>query len=387
MRIVVAGDYPREPDQISGGVEAHVLYLTQALQYYPDLDVHVVTLDNLGTGSRITRHHQVTVHYLAQTRLPSRLSAWGNIRRIRAKMIELEPDLIHAHVAGGYAEAAARTGLPWVLTLHGIRFKEVELWQGVLNKHYRGWFIKREEIQAVKKAKHIISINPFVQLTFDGQIQGQVYNIQNPVLEAFFDLPQQSGVSGQILFAGRLIPRKGVHTLLRAFARLQQRRPTVTLRLAGGSEFSHEIQNYDRELKRYVAETGLEKVVTFLGEVDQTTLLNEYANCSLVVLASVLETAPMVITQAMAAGKAVVSTDAGGARYMVSHGQSGLIVPPNDEQAMAEALYDILSNEAKWRAMGRQGRELAEKCSHPRVVAAQTRNVYYKILGRIPPPA
>jgi glycosyltransferase involved in cell wall biosynthesis len=324
------------------------------------------------------------VHYLPRSGLPGYLSILANIRQMRAEMIRLEPDLVHAHVAGEYAEAAAISGLPWVLTPHGIRFREVDLRRGFLDKIYRGWFVKREERRTIKRAKHLISITPFIQSTFNGQIRGKVYNIENPVPETFFNLPR-NGHAGQLLFAGRLIPLKGVHTLLRAFAKLHRRLPDVTLRLAGENASLRESGPYYQELKQFVAEAGLEEVVTFLGELDQPTLLKEYANCSAVVLSSIVETSPMVIMEAMAAGKAVVSTDAGGARYLVEHGQTGLIVPVNDEQALAEALYQVLSDETKVETMGRRAREVATQRFHAKVVAARTREVYYSMLGQHPP--
>jgi glycosyltransferase involved in cell wall biosynthesis len=296
-------------------------------------------------------------------------------------MNRLTPDLIHVQVAGEYAEAAAGTGLPWVLTLHGIRFLEVDLWRGFINKIYRGWFIKREERRALNCAKHIISISPFIQSTFNKQIRGNIYNIENPVETAFFNLPQHQNLK-VLLFVGRLIPRKGVHSLLQAFAKLNKRIPEAKLRIVGGSDFSNEVKIYSKKLKQFVVNEGLEGAVTFIGELDKPALLKEYSQCSVLVLSSVVETAPMVITEAMAAGKAVVSTDAGGARYLVEHGQTGFIVPPNDENSMEEALYQVLSDEAKLKAMGNRARFVARQRFHAEAVASQTRKVYYKVLGQ-----
>jgi glycosyltransferase involved in cell wall biosynthesis len=383
MHVVMVGDYPRNLHQYSGGVEAVTLFLSQGLQQdYPDLKLEIVTLDRWGLGRRVVQHGRLTVHYLASSRLPGRLSIMDNIRRLRAEIIRLKPDLAHAHIAGKYAEAAASTGLPWVLTLHGIRFLEANIWQGFLSK-YRGWFIKRDEFRAINKAPHVISISPFIQATFNGQIRGQVYDIENPIAETFFNLPPQAK-PGQLLFVGRLIPRKGVHTLLRAFAKLHQRLPGVTLRLVGGGLSNNDPASYGQQLKQFVIKAGLTEAVTFLGELDETAILEEYTNCSALVLASVLETAPMVVMQAMAAGKPVISTDAGGARYLVEHGRSGLIVPTDDEAALAEALCQVLSDETMLQAMGRRGKEIAEQRFHTRVVAARTREVYYQVLGQTP---
>lgn len=384
MHIVIVGDYPRDPAKISGGVEAVVLYLTQALECYPDLKISVITLGKRGAAERVMQHNRVMVHYLPRSDWPGRLSIMVNIRQMKERIMRLKPDLVHAHIAGEYAEAAAATGLPWVLTLHGIRFLEAALRQDFLNKTYRAWFIKREELRAIKRAEHIISISPFVQATFNGQIKGHIYNIENPIADAFFELPQ-GGNPGQLLFAGRLIPRKGVHTLLQAFANLHQQLPISTLRLAGGKDYRNESKTYYQELEQFVVNNGLTQAVTFLGELDEPALLAEYTNCSALVLSSVLETAPMVIMQALAAGKAVVSTDAGGARHLVDHGYTGLIVPPNDVSALSQALYQILSDETQLKVMGQRAQEVARRRFHARVVAAKTREVYYTILGKTLP--
>ena len=173
--------------------------------------------------------------------------------------------------------------------------------------------------------------------------------------------------------------------MLRAFAELRQKNPAARLRIAGGGNFSNEVRTYPQQLKQFVAEAGLEAAVTFVGELDRAALLKAYARCSVLVLPSVVETAPMVIMEAMAAGKAVVCTDAGGARHLVAHGQTGLIVPPNDAPALAGALEQVLGDEARLEAMGNRARGVAEQRFHASVVAARTREVYYAVLGRRPP--
>jgi glycosyltransferase involved in cell wall biosynthesis len=140
MHIVLVGDYPREPQRIDGGVEAVVFYLSQALQQTPDLRVSVVTLERWGRGQQQREDGEVTVHYLPASKLPSRLSIRANIRRMRDTIVRLQPDLVHAHGTGEYAFAAAQSGLPWVLTLHGMRHQEVALRKGLLNR-YRAWLV------------------------------------------------------------------------------------------------------------------------------------------------------------------------------------------------------------------------------------------------------
>lgn len=381
MHIVMLGDYPSDPGKVSGGVEAVVLYLLQGLQRFPDLQISVITLTARGSQKRIAQHGRVTVHYLPRATWPSRLSYLGNIRNLKKEIRSLKPDLVHAHIAGEYAEAAAASGLPWVLTLHGIRFLEASLQSGLVNR-YREWFIKREEYHAVKRARYVISISPFIQSTFAGQLSGEIFNIENPIDEVFFKLPQQEAEPGRILFAGRLIGRKNVHVLLQAFAELQRRFPHATLRLAGSGQHSRAYtENYVQSLKDFVTEAGLEQTVTFLGEIDEQRILEEYRKCCMLVLPSILETAPMVILQAMAAGKPVVSSDAGGSRFLVEHGRTGFIVPIGSVDALAQALGRLLGDDALAQEMGQQAVQVARARFHVDVVAAQTKQVYHCVLG------
>jgi glycosyltransferase involved in cell wall biosynthesis len=375
----MVGDYPRDPENISGGVEAVIYYLANALQQFEDLELSVVTMDRWKFGDRTVVHNNIPVHYIRQTRLPSRLSFYGNIRRLREKILSIQPDIVHAHIAGQYAEAAVKTRLPWVLTLHGIRFLEAALWQNFLSKIVRRRFIKKEEFRSVRNAKHIISISPFILQTFKSKLTGTIYSIDNPVDEAFFKIDQKSEL-GRILFVGRLILRKGVHTLLQAFADLHKQYPELTLRLAGSGISSNDSRDYCKKLKQFVAESNLSEAVIFLGEIDRTALLEEYSKCSVFVLSSVLETAPVVIMEAMAAGKPVVSTDAGGARYLVEDGKSGFIVPINNTEALATALKRIFHNDL--HKFGQRSRKIALERFHSKVVAKRTRDVYLNILNQ-----
>jgi glycosyltransferase involved in cell wall biosynthesis len=355
-------------------VEAVVLYLSQALQCFPDLKVSVVTLDHWGTGKHSTKHGQVAVHYVPMSTLPSRLSLVDNTLHLRDQIAELKPDVVHAHGTSEFAFAAAKSGSPWIRTLHGMRHQELALRPGWINR-YRAWMVEKDERSIVSKAKFVISISPHVQAVFGDRITNKVFTIENPIAEAFFQLPNR-GRKGHILFAGRLIPRKDIITLVRAFADVKAKAPDATLWLAGEGNVAGEPSPYYLEVRRLVTETKLEGSIRFLGNLDDAALLQEYAACSALVLSSKVETAPMAIMQAMAAGKPVVSTDAGGARYLVEEGKTGFIVPIEDSKAMASALIRLLADEEMAEAMGCCAKAQAEQRFRASVVAAQTKAVY-----------
>ena len=380
MRVVMVGDFPRKVDEMGGGVEAVTTYLANALQKFPDLSLEAVTLDRWGGDARMEQQRSVPVHFVPLSRRPSRLSNWQNTERLASKIASLKPDVIHAHIANQYATAAMKSGRPWVLTAHGVRHLEMALRPGLLNR-YREWTTRREEFSLMRAATHLISISPFINDVFKGQISANVSLIDNPVDEAFFDV-EPTPVAGQILYVGRLIPRKDLLTLFRAFAAVHKKHPHCKLRLAGEGISGLEPGGYPLELMNYIEANGIKEAITFLGQLNDDALLKEYANCQLMAVSSILETAPMVILQAMAASVPVVSTDAGGIRQLLEDGNSGFVVPVGAVNKLAEKLATVIGDMELSGKMGRNAKIVAEERFRASHIARRTRDIYYQATGK-----
>jgi glycosyltransferase involved in cell wall biosynthesis len=95
---------------------------------------------------------------------------------------------------------------------------------------------------------------------------------------------------------------------------------------------------------------GLHNRVTFTGAVRQIEAY--YAIAELVVLPSLYEGMPLVALEAGAAGRPVVATAVDGTREVVQHGQTGLLVPPRDPEALARAASELLADAPRARRMG-----------------------------------
>jgi glycosyltransferase involved in cell wall biosynthesis len=89
-----------------------------------------------------------------------------------------------------------------------------------------------------------------------------------------------------------------------------------------------------------------------LGFLDRDTLAMLYASADVCVLPSFSETCGLVALEAMASGLPVIAADAGGLRESVRHGQNGLLAPPHDARAFAEAIIALVSNASRRRALG-----------------------------------
>ena len=378
MHVAMVGNYPAQPDKIHGGVEAVTRYLSQALQTVDDIELDVVTLLPPGQPDRTASHGRVRVHYLERSTLPSYLSIAQDTQRMRDCLRALQPDIVHAHVANEFALAARTAGYPWLVTLHGMKFREAQLERGLVNR-WREWVVRRTEMSIVRSAKHLIAISSYVRDVFETVTSAKIYDVSNPVPQPFFDLGAQP-VKGRLLFVGKMLPIKDPATLLRAMPHLREVAPHAHLHLGGGP-LDDAAGSYYSELRQIVEQYNLGDCVTFLGHISEDQVLAEYASCELFVLPSREEMAPMVILQAMAAGKPTVATDNGGSASVVRAGETGLLTPVGDERALAEALGRLLSEPALAVQMGQHAREVARQQCRAEAVAAQTAAIYQEILN------
>lgn len=149
----------------------------------------------------------------------------------------------------------------------------------------------------------------------------------------------------RLAVVGRLIPIKGLETLLDALALLD--RPGVEVEFAGEGPLRE-------ALEARTAALGLSGRVRFLGRVAPPTAVFERAIA--VVVPSLGEGFGMVALEAMERGRAVVASAVGGLPEIVRDGETGLVVPPGDPGALAEALGRIVDDPARTAAMGRAGR-------------------------------
>ena len=379
MRIAILGDYPLNPNSIVGGVEAVVRYLVMELRCFDDLDIHVLTLRSDVAKTQVCRDGNLTIHYVPAAYRFANVTFFAvNKLRVLRQLARIQPDLIHAHIAGQYAEMAHLSRRPYVLTAHGIRHREEWMRHGWFNRTVRRRLLIREEFGSIYRARHLIMISPYISDEFGPWIRATVYPIENPVIESYYQLPAQVG-SDRLLYVGKIVRAKGLSELIQAVARLRDQGCRPELRLAGGPSQGEGIV-YVNDLRGVVHDLRLDAQVHFLGQQDEAQLLDEYARCAGVVLPSHQETAPMAIQQAMAAAKPVVATRVGGIPYLVANGETGWLVPPRDVDALADGLCQLLRDADRRQRFGQNARDQAIQRFRAATVACRTREVYHAVL-------
>jgi len=185
-----------------------------------------------------------------------------------------------------------------------------------------------------------------------------------------------------LVFAvGRLVRKKGFEYLLEATARLAERRPAVTLALAGGGDL-------DEELRRRAATLGIAGRVRFLGTVAQDRVPALLAAADVAAVPSVrddqgnVDGLPNVVMEALASGTPLVATPAGGIAQVVEDGETALVVPERDAAALAGAIEALLGDPDRRAAMGRRARALVEARYTWARTAADFDAVYDRVTGR-----
>jgi len=369
MKVALIGPYPVDVEKIAGGVAAVTYYLAQGLGGDPDVELHVLSPTKASRTDRTIREEHLTVHHLAHRRRRLVPNLLRDIGRLRAALRELAPDVVHSQVPGG-AIAGAMERLPTVLTIHGINEQELQFARtpagklAVLMRTALGRY-------ALRRADHCIAISPYVIECYRGIRDVSWHAIPNPIEDRFFALESRE-IPTKMLFAGMVDERKNLPGLVRAFARIHAANPRAELFLSGRIK----LPSIETEVKGLIERHSLGDRVHLLGFVSQEELARHFAEAAILCVFSDEETSPMIIAQAMCAGKPVVSTAAGGVPHLMIDGETGYVVPKRDEEAFARRALALLADGELRARMGARGREVAEASFRAGAVAARTKAVY-----------
>ncbi|MGQ9730190.1 MAG: GT4 family glycosyltransferase PelF [Candidatus Zipacnadales bacterium] len=303
------------------------------------------------------------------------------ITRLRRLVYDFQPDLIHAHLPRAIlwialAKRLFRLPVPLVYTEHNL--------QDV----YSGWgrWIYRAFLPAVN---YVVCVSEAVHKSFTKQWKWsdqRIRTIWNGIrmerssprrsggaVRAELDCDENAPLACNI---ANLASRKAHDILIAAMTRLHERLPQAQCWVAGSPEIDYAAAEATRQC---LAKYGAEGYVKLLGtRSDVPDLLNA---SDVFVLSSRQEGFPITILEAMAAGKPVVTTNVGGCAEAVVDGETGLVVPPEDPQALAEALEYVLTHPDEARRMGEAGRRRVEEHFTVEAMVKKHVEVYKKVIG------
>jgi glycosyltransferase involved in cell wall biosynthesis len=271
----------------------------------------------------------------------------------------LRADVVHAHdhralFYGGPAAWAARVPL-LVNTRHG-RNCHFTSRQVAVGRHL------------ARLADRYVCVSDDVQsqCLAEGIAASRLWTIKNGIdVERF----SYSGPSpdGPVVAVARLSPEKDIANLLRAAALAAPDDPGLKVAVAGNGPCL-------AELEQLVTELGIQERVAFLGEVRDVPAL--LARARMFVLPSQSEGISLTLLEAMACGLPAVATRVGGTPEVVLEGQTGLLVPPRDPAALAQAIAHVGGDPELGLRMGRAGRERVQQHFDVRRMVADYESLY-----------
>jgi glycosyltransferase involved in cell wall biosynthesis len=269
----------------------------------------------------------------------------GYIRKLRRWLRSVRADVVHTHNStalfyGALAGVAAGTPVR-IATEH----------DGVFPRSRRAAVSNRWLVASA--LTHTVAVSEAVKTLWvesDGIDAERVQVIPNGVPDTRLDRTAHDGFT--IGTVGRLSTEKGADVLLRAFAELAKTRTDLRLILVGDGPARPEVEGE-------IAALGLRDRVELLGtRSDVPELL---AGFDLFVLPSRREGLPLAILEAMAAGLPIVASKVGGIPEAISHGDQGLLVPPEDVGALAGAIDRLILEPDRRTALGRSARRRFEE--------------------------
>lgn len=358
--------------------------LSRALAATGDLDLHVLVESTLVAHDQVAQKDGITFHVI-KSGLPiinrgyPSFFPWDlltgfapTVAKLLRTIRELRPDVVHAHgTESAYALAGVKSRLPCLISIQGVISEYYKT-----NPSFRFRMVRRYEQSAVRRGRFftcrtdfdtgfVRSLNP----------QARIFMIHEAMNPVYFRNDWQVATSETIMFVGSLEPRKGLPVLLKALSSVRPRRPKVLLNVIGGGSAEAHAQ-----LQQDCSRLNIANNVKFLGFQPAEEIARIHLQSQVFVLPSQNENSPNSLAEAMVSGLPVVATRVGGVPSLVEDGQTGLLVPWGDPQALAEKIEWLLAHPEERERLGNNARRVARARHTPQVVAEKTIQAYNEIL-------
>jgi glycosyltransferase involved in cell wall biosynthesis len=293
--------------------------------------------------------------------------------------------LLHAHFGpdGVYAlPIAERLGVPLVVTFHGFETvaSPLALW---LSRELPNYQFLLHEGELKRRGALFIAVSEFIR----ARLIARGYPAERVVrhyigvdTEKFSPLKGHARDERYVLSVGRHTRRKGIDTLLTAYARIARRHPAVTLVQVGAGPLTPQLTALAEHL-------GISDRVRFLGAQPHDRVLALMRGAEIFALPSRTsgsgdaEALGIVFNEASACGLPVVATRHGGIPEAVRDGETGLLAPEDDPAALAAHLDALLADRALGERLGRRGREFVLEQFDIRTQTSRLESLYDRFVG------
>lgn len=352
------------------GMDEHMRLLSR---YLDPARFELLVVEHEGDGPQTRALAERTGVRLLAAPYPVRAGVATKARALRRLLMREKIDIMHIHspAAGGQlapALAARLAGVSGTLaTYHQVQNASLGRRTRAINS-----LTHRYLVDVTVAVSHDVAASLVARAGLPGRRLRVVHNGIEPGGEP---LSMETGRDEvRLVYVGRLSQEKGVADLLRALARLQPRFPQARTWIAGdGPERAN--------LQRLAADLGIGRVVEFLGFRHDACALMSRAD--IVVHVPRYEGFGLVLLEAMAAGRPVVTNDApGGMSEIVVNGETGIVVPAGSEEKLVDALSRLAGDPKERARLGKNGRDHCVAEFSAALMARRTAELYEGVISR-----
>ena len=384
-----------------GGAGTYNVRLVKHLK--DEVEIHVITPRRRIRGSSDSYSadeleamfdHKVKVHYIADAADTFVYNARFQLA-VRSQLHRLHQqyhfDLVHTdhpHMA----DILCRAEVPKVTTVHttivghlaGIRQSKLGFRQIESSERYQimlGPFLRLTERSYLSKLGHVITVSQWMKRELEQDFHKAQVDVVYSGVESDVFLPQNGRAPSIlpkvdvpiVLFTSRMTAAKGAHFLIRSMPRIIKENDKVHFAFAGSE--------LEQPWKSMLEEQKVDpKYYSFLGYLPYEQLPSLYSRASIYVCPSLCENLPARILEAMSCEVPVVATSIYGMPEAIENDENGLLVPPGDEDALADAILRLLNDPLLRQRLGKRARRTVRDKFDWRNLAQQTKGVYERVV-------
>ncbi|VVB66517.1 D-inositol-3-phosphate glycosyltransferase [Candidatus Gugararchaeum adminiculabundum] len=370
MKIAILLNYPLQEQIDVGHLDVLIVMYENLLKMFDE--VHVVSLDD--DRKYDLGNPRIIVHSLPGnkriTDIPKQILAFRKL----VKQNKIDVVRVLAPVRSGFlaASALARTGVPFVLSVHGNRHL-VNKAEGTGHGPVLDTALNLSEKYTFKKAALVAVISHYIwdYVKGLGCNEKKLFLHRNFVDTKLFkraNVPPHSTI--RMVFISRLVKVKGVDILLKAMkiAKAKSKSPLELWIVGDGPE--------KPELEKLALELGLGSSVKFLGAVKHEKLPEILSSCDFFAAPAL---AGFVLNESLACGVPVLAADIEWSKEVIGD-DVGMLIPYGDENSFSQGILKMIEKKGEWKRLGENARRLAEKELSKEAYEKRELGIYKKVL-------
>lgn len=369
MKIVHVAEWNAES---GGGFTAASNLVKSLLKINKELEIHIVSFSD---KNAVVTENGYTLHLIKLELFPTS-QYWHLPKILNAKILEINPDLIHSHFTYPPYSFITQLKIPVIITVHGLNSVRVK---GSYPKsdylNLRFILYPYFEKKALQRAAKIINVSHWTKEKSDsiiGENSKTVYIPNGLVYEKYHNIKSKDINHPSLFFAGRLVRLKNVDILIKALSIVKETNPDVHLYIAGSGP-------QDQKLRYLSIKLNLNNNITFLNFISEDEMLKMYASADIFVLPSKFENCPMVLLEALAVGTPIVASNVGGIPQILDNGKYGILTKPGDIEDLAQKIIALIKNNSLRNELRENGKQRVKEYSWDDI-ASKTIELYSSIL-------